>query len=266
MLKSIRTIPLLFLLFAIALLTDSCQTRDKNPELKFDHIVLFASNMALKDSLDRYFTPAEKLTTRHPNQGTKGYYYLFYNTYIELLFLEDSIKASENRERFGSDYLLRWSNRQENNPIGFGMIYPAWDTTLIKNQFHVYHSLDSREDEYYLMAKSNTEPGHPLVYISMPERSYKSIDSIKEIDSKPLEIREDLRRYLTHPSKAKRLNQVTYQSSVSDKEGNLKLLKGIPSIQLAKGDSTVLNLVFDQGDIGTCEIMINPTTRLSIKF
>lgn len=79
--------------------------------LSYDHIVLFANDYALKDSLDRIFTPAEKLTTEHKTQGTIGYYYLFYNTYIELLFLHDTTRAKLNQDDFGSDYLSRWNQQ-----------------------------------------------------------------------------------------------------------------------------------------------------------
>jgi hypothetical protein len=238
-----------------------------NPKLEFDHILLFVHNHSLKDSLDEIFTPAEKLTTQHKNQGTIGYYYLFYNTYVELLFLQDSIHAQRNVENFGSDYVSRWSQNQRYCPIGFGMLMSPWDTNTQNIHFHKYPNRDSPGNEYYLMSEYNHDLSKPFIYISQPHRAYKSLETLHEIDHRPEEIREDLRSYLTHKNQVRRISRIIYSySTESHSEGNLKFLKENPMIVVSKSGSDSLTLEFDNGQNGQKAFMLNDHTTLIIKY
>jgi len=238
------------------------------PNLVFDHILFFVNDESLKDSLDKILTPAEMLTTEHKNQGTVGYYYLFYNTYIELLFLQDSAKADLNKANFGSDYLSRWSYDKKHNPIGIGMLMSPWDTSLIDDNFHVYRSDDSPEDEYYLMSPANIDLSQPMIYVSQPQRAYESLESLEEINDRPEEIQEDLRNYLTHSCGIKKLTQVKYShSGEKDQEGNVRLLKKSPGVQVEYADKTTITLVFDEGVKNVKEeYLINDIVRVIIEY
>lgn len=240
---------------------------DQDHKLEYDHILLFVSDHALKDSLDRIFTPAEKLTTVHKSQGTIGYYYLFYNTYIELLFLQDTTIAKANKENFGSDYLSRWIQDDSHCPIGFGMRMTLWDTSTVTTNFHKYQSSDSPDGEYYLMSKNNNDLSKPFVYVSQPHRAYESLESLKEIDERPEEIRNDLKNYLTHRNNLKRISQIIYSHTDESKvEGNMKILQDNTIIDTEKSNSTSLTLVFDNGRNGKKELMLNDQIQLIIKY
>ena len=77
------------------------------PEITFDHVILFVSDSTLETAFaNELFTLAEKLTSVHKEQGTRCKYYLFHNTYLELLYLGDREKAKTNTSRFGTDYTL----------------------------------------------------------------------------------------------------------------------------------------------------------------
>ena len=256
------------LLTFILLLGHSSYGQDTlKPNLEFDHILLFVSNDALKDSLDKIFTPAEKLTTEHRNQGTIGYYYLFYNTYIELLFLQDSINVQRNKDNFGSNYLLRWSKDERYCPIGFGMLMTPWDTSTINANFHKYLSNDSPEGEYYLMPKYNDILSDPFIYISQPHHAYQSLESLEEIDGRPKEIRNDLKKYLTHKSQVTTITQILYSSSNENiDEGNMKILQESSTVHVERSDSTSLTLVFDNGINERKEFMLSDQIRLIIKY
>ena len=197
-----RSVILLLLLSSMAFCQDT-----KPPSLHFDHIVIFVSNDDLKRSLDQFFTPAEKLTTAHKNQGTTGHYYLFYNTYIELLYLTDSAKARINQDLFGSDYVGRWSGKEDVSPIAFGMNMMPWDTAFANANYHKYQSFDAAPDEYYLMSRQNSDLSSPLIYVSMPNRAYQAINSMEDVEDRPAEIRDDMRKYLTHPVSATELSK-----------------------------------------------------------
>lgn len=236
-------------------------------KLEFDHILLFVSDYAIKDSLDRIFTPAEKLTTKHKSQGTIGYYYLFYNTYIELLFLQDTTNAKLNKANFGSDYLSRWNQCESHCPFGFGMLLSPWDTSIENKDFHKYESNDSHNDEYYLMSNYNSNLSQPLIYVSMPNRAYKSVESLDEIDERPKEMRSDLKEYLTHESQVKRISKIIYSyPSEKNDNGNRRILQKKSSIHVEISDSTSLTLVFDNERNKQKELRLNDHTKLIIKY
>lgn len=267
MTRSIKCHLTVFLAFILLLGHSSYSQDTLDSNLEFDHVLLFVSNHALKDSLDKIFTPAEKLTTEHRNQGTIGYYYLFYNTYIELLFLQDSINAQLNKDNFGSDYLLRWSNKERFCPIGFGMLLSPWDTNIENKNFRKYQSSDTPDNEYYLMSSYNNDLSKPLIYISQPHRAYKSLESLDEIDERPEEIRDDLKKYLTHRSDVKRISQIIYSfTGEGNDEGNMKILQKSTIIEVERSNSTSLTLVFDDGINEQKEYILNDQTKLIIKY
>lgn len=254
-------------LFILLAIHASCGQNYSKTNLEFDHIVFFVNNDALKDSLDKFFTPAEKLTTEHESQGTIGYYYLFYNTYLELLFLEDSTNALHNTDNFGSDYLPRWAKDDGSCPIGFGMIMSPWDTSLANKNFHKYQSSDSPDDEYYLMSNYNNDIAQPLIYVSMPYRAYKSLKSLEEIDQRPEEIRNDLKKYLSHSSHVKNISQIIYSYPNENKNRrNMKLLEENSKIQVERADTTSLILVFDNKRKKREEFKLNEQTKLIINY
>lgn len=267
MINSIKYHIVSLILFILLKIPASYSQDASKTNLKFDHIVLFVNNDALKDSLDKFFTPAEKLTTEHRSQGTIGYYYLFYNTFIELLFLADSTKALQNTDYFGSDYVSRWARDEGNCPIGFGMLMSPWDTSLVNTDFHKYQSNDSPDDEYYLMSNYNNDLSQPLIYVSMPHRAYKSLKSLEEIDQRPEEIRNDLEKYLTHSSRVKNLSQITYSFSNENRNRrNTKILKANSKIKIERADSTYLTLVFDNRRKNRKEFKLNEQTKLIINY
>lgn len=267
MIKSIKYHWVWLLAMLLLLANFGCIPANQDHKLKYDHILFFVNDYALKDSLDAFFTPAEKLTTEHKSQGTIGYYYLFYNTYIELLFLADTTVAKENKANFGSDYLLRWIQDEQFCPVGFGMQMTPWDTTAIHLNFHKYQSKDSPEGEYYLMSKDNNDPSQPFIYISQPHRAYQSLASLEDIEERDEEIRDDLRKYLTHKRDLKKITQIIYAYTNENKlEGNLTILLESSMVDVVKSNSASITLVFDNQRNEQKEWMLNNQTRLIIQY
>lgn len=255
----------------LAMLLLSVQTgyaqEQLNHRLEYDHILLFVNDYAIKDSLDQIFTPAEKLTTAHTSQGTVGYYYLFYNTYIELLFLQDTNNAKANEDNFGSDYLSRWKQDGNHCALGFGMLMTPWDSSAVNGNYHKYVSSDALHGEYYLMSHYNNELSEPFIYVSHPSRAYEQLASLDDIDKKPEEIREDLRNYLTHPNGLRRISHILY-SYAGDipAEGNTKLLEASAFVDVVRSNATSLTLVFDRGTTGQKVLMLNDHIQLIIRY
>lgn len=256
-----------FLLIFVLLAGPGYGQSAEKPKLEFDHILIFTRDHALKDSLDKIFTPAEKLTTEHTHQGTIGHYYLFYNTYIELLFLTDSTRASENVNNFGSDYVKRWEESGPFCPIGFGMLMTRWPKTIENLPFRKYQSSDSPDGEYYLMSEYNNDPSQPMIYVSMPKRAYESLDSIQEVMQRPEEIRADLRKYLTHDSGVKSISQIIYTyTKENEAHGNLDILKNSPGVEVKSSESASLTLVFDSHGNQQKQLLLNNGTKLILKY
>lgn len=238
------------LLLLGTILFHSCQPSteiQEEAELVYDHLLIFTNDLSLKESLDTLLTPAEKLTTIHSNQGTKGYYYLFFNTYLELLYLEDSLEIQSNEERFGSNYLQRWDSAGTSNPFGFGLIMKPWEPQRFAEDFHKYQSLDAPPEEFYLMGLGNENQSEPMVYVSMPQRAYEGFESLDEVDEKVEEFkRSDLKSYLQHPTSIRKLTQVKFTSPEMEGE-NLEWIKELSAVDSQKGNEGMVVLVFDEG-------------------
>jgi hypothetical protein len=250
----------------VAFFVSSCSSRFNQEQLEFDHLVLFVNDSSLIDSLNLYLTQAEQLSTEHKHQGTVGHYYLFYNTFLELLYLKDSSAAAKNIDRFGSNYLLRWHNKVKYCPVAIGLVSKVEDNTSFKD-FEAYKSLDASADEYYLMSKYNYLIDEPMVYTSMPQRAYQSIDNLNEIEDRPKEIRDDLRRFLTHRSGAKNVTNVVLESPINYiKNGNINLLKNGNFIGVRHANQMNLRIQFDHGKAEKRRFKINKYAYLTLEF
>lgn len=238
----------------------------ENAQLEFDHIVLFVNDSSLYDSLTKdIFTPATKLETKHTEQGTYGMYFLFYNTFIELLYLDDESNAIKNIPRFGSNYIQRWNH--QNCPFGFGLNLIPFDTTAVTGVFTKYQSLDAPKDDYYLMSRYNSISTQPMIYASMPHRAYTSFNTLEEVDKKVEEYkRADLKSYLTHPNNAKELTKVVL--TIPEKvalDKNIALLQPLEKVEIQVGKQYELMLIFDEQKQGKQEVF-NDLFLLTIKY
>lgn len=241
------------------------QANHTKPNLHLDHFVFFVSDTSLESKLKANLNEAKLLATRHNGQGTSGKYFLFYNTYIELLYLEDSLEVIENEKRFGSPYIERWSASPLSH-LGFGLNLIPFDTSKTSFEFHRYSIIDSPPGEYYIMPKYNEDNGQPFTYISLPHRQYQQFESLDEIDEKVEEFkRKDLKHYLSHPSGIKKLTQVTLTHHASTCSGNLELLKNTKGITLKEGQEDWLILEFDNGIQGK-EIRFQGDVNLLINY
>ncbi|MGD1847842.1 MAG: hypothetical protein ACFB10_20810 [Salibacteraceae bacterium] len=240
------SVGLFFFAGVVAFCLSSCDFRKQPPELSFDHLVLFVEQ---GDSIDRFFhqhfTLAEKATTVHDSQGTEGHYFLFFNTFVELLYLNDSSKAVENETRFGSAYIPRWS--PEYCPIGVGLQLMPFDTSGMSALYHTYSSINDGSFNFYWMPKANRNQEQPLLYISEPERSYHQFESLEEVDEKVEDFkREDVKRYLTHPKGMQRLSKIRIEVSADQLNGkNVATLNRLPQVEVSRGDGYRIVLEFD---------------------
>lgn len=220
-----------------------------NEVFTLDHIVLFSSDSALEYALqDNLLTIGEKLTTEHPEQGTAGQFFLFHNTFIELLYLRDDSVARANEQRFGSSYTSRWDRTPASCPIGIGLCMEPFDTTWSDPAMHVYRNPGRMPEDFYLMSVHNVNARQPLVYISTPQHCYRKMDSIAQVDEiYDEQVRDDFRAYLSHPSGIQKLTKLLITLPTTISMGNVALLKYIQGVELTEGDGYSLVLEFDHG-------------------
>lgn len=225
---------------------------------RFDHLVLFVDDDALQTCLAEVFTPAELLATRHPGQGTSGSYFLFLNTFVELLKLEDLDEARANQVAFGSDYTLRWTDA--GSPFAVGVVVASLDPSQAGFRAQLYAAPDGRST--YLMAKGNEDAQAPLVYATGPERAHPRRRSLDEVDAiEDPKKRETVRAYLTHPSGALAVTRVVMRLPAEALDStNAELARGLEFVEFApasnQAPSPHLLLEFDggaQGRVHTCD-------------
>ncbi|MEM8713854.1 MAG: hypothetical protein AAGG01_23165 [Planctomycetota bacterium] len=212
--------------------------------VQFDHVVVFASGPGLQSWLEQYFTNAEALDTRHEGQGTRGRYFLFLNSFLEVLTLEDAAEARANEGAFGSRYVERWTDRHA-APLAVGL-------TLSEESFasppfaHVRYRTDDEEGGY-VMSEGNADLESPLVYATGPARAFprrKSIDEVNSIEDPGR--REAVRRYLTHPSGALSLTRVVWRApTTKPSSSNAELARNLPEVTLEDSIGYELVLEFD---------------------
>lgn len=218
-------------------------------QASFDHILFFVKNEKVeKDLTNRFFTAAEKMSSEHPAQGTRGSYILFLNTYIEFLYFTDTTAALNNQQNFGSKYTQRWLNENA-CPFGFGLVLQPFDTVNVSSALHHY-----RAGHYssYLLPKTNRDLRQPFLYYSPPERAHQTLKSLDEINTKVEEFkRQDLRNYLNHPSGMKELTGIKLLLPKAEMTAkNVESLNKLPIIELEVAPVYKLVLIFDEGAQG----------------
>lgn len=251
--------------FLVAACSGPIETKKAGFEL--DHIVIFAPSTDAEDTLKQtVMTFGDKLTTEHLHQGTSGHYFVFYNTFIEFLYLDDTAAALRNESLFKSPYTQRWKTGNNICPFGFGLTLTPFDTAQTTFPLSPYFSLDSPEEEYYLMSDYNSRSGQPLIYVSPPNRAFQKVDSLSQIDQMfKGPVREDFRAYLTHPSGIKNLTKVVLTLPEGVKDGNAARLQKLQEVEIKKGDDYALTLIFDHGSQGK-EMVLNAPFKLKIRY
>ena len=106
-----------------------------------------------------------------------------------------------------------------------------------------------------------------MIYISQPHRAYQSLASLEDVEERDEEIRDDLRKYLTHKRDLKKITQIIYAYTNENKlEGNLTILQESSMVDVVKSNSASITLVFDNQRNEQKEWMLNNQTRLIIQY
>ena len=123
-----------------------------------------------------------------------------------------------------------------------------FDTTAMGIPYSTYASLDAPEDEFYIMPDLNKDENQVFLYISMPHRLHKKINSFQKVNEKiDPKIREDLRLYLDHPSGVESLSSIR----IIVPEGiRNQIVDDLKFVNVKEGDTNQMTLVFDENRQG----------------
>jgi len=200
---TISKLPFLATFFCLLFLSTSlyANTSISEPKLSLDHIILFLDNT--KENLSRMnaagFNEAKALYTRHDGQGTKGYYNLFYNSFLEFLYLESKDEALKNIDNFGSNYIDRWRKNKKICGFAIGLQMKPFKVSKTPFKFSKYVTSLKETQNYYIMSLDNKNSSSPMVFISKPEAYHKSINHLSDLMRiSDLNIRKDVVRYMSH--------------------------------------------------------------------
>lgn len=234
---------------------------------EIDHLIVFVTDTTIQTEFDKIFTRADKLETRHWSQGTRGVYYLFLNSFIELLYLEDSVKASQNQERFGSEYLKRWNSNQGFSNIGFVLRMMPFDTTRINYDFDIYNSPENPQNEFYVMFSGNKEIKQPMTAITMPHRQQKVFQTVDDaITSANPEIRDDLRSYLSHQTGIRRLSGIELHTNINGEPQNIDLLSNIENVEKINNKKNKVIIIFDHNQQNETIKLKNSPVLIEVRY
>ena len=240
---------------------------DLDCDSKFDHLLLFVKDSSIQKSLENIFTLGINLSSHHKNQGTYSRFFIFYNTFIELLYPYDTTKILENQKLFGSQYSLRWNSSDSLCPIAFGFMTTPSDSKCVN--MRPYFSRDAPQNEYYLMSEENSNIKQPLVYSSSKERGYKKINKLEEFDPKMNpKYRNDFLQYLSHKSGVQKLSQIVLTVPEKTNGFNLNLVAQQKIVKIVYGKSYSLKLIFDHHKQGKTIVIQNnlPTLPVTIEY
>ena len=196
------------------------------------------SSQLEEEFLKHLFTPAEKLKTVHHHQGTTGSYILLYNTFIEFLYLTDIEQARTNEIDFGSKYSRRWRGSSAASRLGFGIKAVPFGLDLFSDDYTVYDNVDGIDEHAYVMPIANRDLDQPLVYVTGPENSFDPIDDFDDLSRIENEdIRQDVKKYMTHPSGIRKLTGIVVTKPVDHEAGsNWKLLEELDMVTVFAGE------------------------------
>jgi hypothetical protein len=242
---------------------------EKNGLVRYeiDHLIVFVTDTTIQTAFDKIFTRADKLETRHSSQGTRGVYYLFLNSFIELLYLEDSVEAYRNQERFGSEYFKRWDSNQGFSNIGFVLRLMPFDTTRINYDFDIYNSADNPENEFYVMLSGNKEIKQPMTAITMPHRQQKVFQTVDDaVTSANPEIRDDLRSYLSHQTGIQRLSGIELHTNLRGELQNLDILSSIENLNIINDVNNQIIIIFDHNQQSETIKLKNNRVLIEVRY
>lgn len=209
---------------------------------KFDHIVFFVSDSSIEGKLDSILTIGEKLSTLHTHQGTLSHFYLFYNTFLELIYPVDTSAITMNSASLGSFYLNRWSFEGDVCRLGIGLINIPFDSTCA--HFHAYYSKDN--PGYYLMSKNNIHDSDVFLYSTDALHAYQSIESLEEFDSiVPAESVQDFKNYTIHPSGIQKLTKLIIHKPNEAPSSNFDAISEFNMIEIKNSENFKYILEFD---------------------
>ena len=251
---------LCILFFTTILLLYNCKKVEKlenkiDDKLKsvfaLDHLNIWVTNPEVaKDKLNKigFTSLPDSLSKPHIGQGTKGNYFYFLNTYLELIFVLDQHELIENNSKNKDlDFTIRANSKQNGaSPFSVALKLKEYKTEEIPFDFVEYHQeLMSDGNSIYSAKNSKLLPKEPSVFVIYPEIESVNFGSIKDLQKIPEEY-SFARDLYKHQNKAKKITNIVITTTGTNLDTKtIKELNKLEIITIKKGKDHLMELYFD---------------------
>ncbi|MBE9212900.1 hypothetical protein IQ247_09375 [Plectonema cf. radiosum LEGE 06105] len=211
--------------------------------LEIDHIFVCLGAAPNKLSLEKIGLICGEKISYHPQQGTASSLICFENTYIELIWVEDEIKAEIYAMRSGIDFIARsYSPTKITSPFGIALHQKP---NIVHREYNnlsnklINQSSQSPEQFINFAAANLAVETEPLCFMIPEQVSFLTIFN-------PL--LEDHQKLINHPLGIKKLtNTRIFMRKVGNLTNPISMLKTEGIIEIEQNSLPLLELTFDYG-------------------
>ncbi|MFY0672776.1 MAG: VOC family protein [Bacteroidia bacterium] len=226
-------------------------TANNSSSLELDHLNIWVTDPQLaKEKLASIgFTGVpDSLSQVHHGQGTSGRYFNFLNTYLELIFVYDSLVLLENnRKNENLDFTLRANNKKNGaSPFSIALKMNEYNADKIPFEKVLYHQSWMEEKANIYSAKnSKINLGEPSVFVVYPEIEAANFASIAELERFPSDD-DSWKSFFKHPNGAQNITQVVIKSANVDlTTETMKAINALENVEVKDGEEHLMELFFD---------------------
>ncbi len=246
-----QNILLLLKVIGFLLLFTGCKSNIKNELLEVDHVLIWVKDPALPKSKikDLGFTAVpDSLSQIHKGQGTTGRYFNFLNTYLELIYVNDSTEFQNNIKSNPSlDFEERANNSSnEFSPFGIGLKMKKYSPNTIPFKTIEYHQdWMGGGNSIYAASDSKKYKSTPSIFVVYPEIASDEFKNLEDLSKIPEEY-SIWREFFKHKNGVQKITKLVYTlQEHSNANDFINEIDKIEMIDFKIGDTYLLEIHFD---------------------
>jgi Glyoxalase-like domain len=230
--------------------TDVSFSQTNAPTLSLDHIILWTKKGAPDTSLfQRSGFTLDQRTMVHTGFGTGGRYIFFYNVYIELLYVNDTVEFNTEFNHVSDSHRSMWRENAE-CPFGLGLGMVPYDTTKIP---FAAKSLQAPwmkpNSSLFVDADSYTHPQEPMVIVVPDYLFHRKFDTRRDIENLSNEAnRIRLLAATAHVNGVKKLTAMKITCPAKQLSAAAAVVKNIDHVEIITGTENLMELTFDNNE------------------
>jgi len=195
----------------------------------------------------------DSLSEVHRGQGTSGRYFHFLNSYLELIFVEDTTEFKQNaRTNEQLDFIER-SNFKKNgaSPFSVALKLKKYIPENIPFSTVQYHQEWMGEKQCIYSAKASKEYlKEPSIFVVYPEIESEQFDQLSDVERIP-EAYAFARDFYKHPNGAQKLTKILIHApKAKSRSKAFEAINKLESLEFKNGGKYVMELHFDENRQG----------------